>query len=355
MEKLKRYPSRSDDLLQAWESADELLLEEVVTLAPKPVRILLVQDQFGALASGLDGHEIVSLTDSYVSFKGSEMNTHGRIKPQNNWSEIEGKFDLVLIKIPSNLSYFEDLLANLRPHLDSSSRVICGVMVKHQVARSFELLQKYVGATHTSLAKKKARLIFAKVEKDPQASPYPVEVSIDSFPKPFLNHANLFSREKLDIGTRFFLEHIPAGDYGTILDLGCANGILGIRAKEKNPGAEIIFSDDSFQAITSSKMNYARYFDDEARFEWTNCYENGEKDSLDLVLCNPPFHQQRTVGDHIAWQMFQDSFRCLKKDGLLRVIGNSHLGYAETLKKIFGNSKTIATNSKFMIIDALKK
>ncbi|MGG5874279.1 catalase-related domain-containing protein, partial [Pseudomonas peli] len=29
------------------------------------------------------------------------------------------------------------------------------------------------------------------------------------------------------------------------------------------------------------------------------------EDSLDLVLCNPPFHQQQVVGDFLAWRMFQ--------------------------------------------------
>jgi 16S rRNA G1207 methylase RsmC len=39
---------------------------------------------------------------------------------------------------------------------------------------------------------------------------------------------------------------------------------------------------------------------------------------------------------------------------VIRVIGNSHLGYQFKLKKIFGNSKIIASNKKFMIIDAMK-
>jgi len=72
------------------------------------------------------------------------------------------------------------------------------------------------------------------------------------------------------------------------------------------------------------------------------------------VLCNPPFHQSHTLGDFIAWQMFEDAKHALRPGGLLRVIGNSHRGYQLKLKKIFGNSKIVATNSKFMIIDSYK-
>ncbi|MCT6716695.1 methyltransferase, partial [Staphylococcus aureus] len=42
-----------------------------------------------------------------------------------------------------------------------------------------------------------------------------------------------------------------------------------------------------------------------------------ERESLQLVLCNPPFHQQHAVSDHVAWQMFCDAKRCLKVGGEL--------------------------------------
>jgi 16S rRNA G1207 methylase RsmC len=252
------------------------------------------------------------------------------------------------------MSFFEDILCHLTTYLDSKSKVICGSMIKHLAPTSFDLLNKYIGNTTTSLAQKKARLIFADFEKNRVLSPYPLSIQIEHFKHPFTNHSNLFSRDKLDIGTRFFLEHIPFGDYSSILDLGCGNGIIGIKAKMINPSARIIFSDDSAMAIESAKTNYNIHFEDEADFFWTNCFEGRPKSSLDLVLCNPPFHQGNTIGDFIAWQMFQDAYDSLKKGGTLRVIGNSHLGYQIKLKKIFGNSRIVATNSKFIICDAIK-
>jgi 16S rRNA G1207 methylase RsmC len=227
-------------------------------------------------------------------------------------------------------------------------------MIKHLAPTSFELLNKYIGKTSTSLAQKKARLIFADFEKTKIHSPYPLTVKIESFEKKFTHHSNLFSRDKLDIGTRFFLEHIPRGDFESILDLGCANGIIGIKAKLNNPAARIIFSDDSAMAIESAKINYENHFTEEASFFWTNCFEGQPKNIVDLVLCNPPFHQGNTIGDFISWQMFEDAHTALKDGGTLRVIGNSHLSYPNKLKKIFGNSKIVATNSKFIICDARK-
>lgn len=351
---IKRYPLKKNDLLQGWDAADSLMLEHMKSLDLAGKRILIINDQFGALSCGLSDHDITSYTDSYVSYRGILFNSEEQIRPISNLNDLSGFYDYVLIQIPKNMSYLEDILIHLTNHLLPHSKLICGSMVKHLAPTSFDLINKYIGTTSTSLAVKKARLVFANFEKAKTQNTYPQKVKMDGFEKVFINHSNLFSREKLDIGTRFFLEHIPRGEFNSILDLGCANGIIGIKAKEQNPKAQIHYSDESFMAILSAKENYQNHFSAEPSLHWTNCYEDGAKNSLDLVLCNPPFHQGTTVGDFIATQMFKDSFSALKKGGFIRVIGNSHLGYQVKLKQIFGNSKIVATNNKFMIIDAHK-
>lgn len=355
MTEILRYPIRKNETLQGWDSADELALSHIKSLDLTDKKILVVNDQFGALSVGLEGFNFDSYTDSFVSSMGILQNSDQKVHPLKDLNELKGPYDLVLIQIPKNMSFFEDILATLTHHLHPGSKVICMAMVKHLSSTSFDLLGKYIGATTTSLAQKKARLIFANFEKTPALSPFPIQVHMDGFEKFFTNHSNLFSREKLDIGTRFFLEHIPQGNFEKILDLGCANGIIGIKAKMVNPKATIYFSDESYMAIKSSKANYEAYHSDPGIFHWTNCFENQEKNFLDLVLCNPPFHQQNTIGDFIAWQMFQDSYRSLKKGGSIRVIGNSHLGYHVKLSRLFGNSQIVAKNSKFMICESFKK
>ena len=352
---IKRYPFRKNDLLQGYDSADELCLEHMSTLDLNGKKILIINDHFGALSCGLIQYNPTVYTDSFVSMKGIQENSKGKIEAIHNFKDFSGQYDYVLIQLPKNMSYFEDILATLSQYLHKDSLIVCTGMVKHMAPTAFDLLQKYIGQTTTSLAKKKARLIFAPFQKEKVSSPYPIKINIENFSHPFSNNSNLFSREKLDIGTRFFLEHIPTGPYETILDLGCANGIIGIKAKKINPNAKIIFSDESSMAVESAKENYSQYFQDQAEFVWNNCFENRPKESVDLVLCNPPFHQGNTIGDFIAWQMFLDSFDCLKPGGTLRVIGNSHLGYQLKLKKIFGNSKIVATNAKFVICEATKR
>ena len=86
----------------------------------------------------------------------------------------------------------------------------------------------------------------------------------------------------------------------------------------------------------------------------TNILESFASEQADLILCNPPFHQQHVVGDMIAWQMFVQSRRVLKSEGELWIVGSRHLAYHTKLKKLFGNQTLVSTNNKFVILRAIK-
>jgi 23S rRNA (guanine1835-N2)-methyltransferase len=76
------------------------------------------------------------------------------------------------------------------------------------------------------------------------------------------------------------------------------------------------------------------------------------RESMDVVLNNPPFHSHQAVTDATAWQMFGDARTALRRGGELWVIGNRHLGYHVKLKRIFGNCETVASNAKFVVLRA---
>ena len=80
-----------------------------------------------------------------------------------------------------------------------------------------------------------------------------------------------------------------------------------------------------------------------------------ESSSLDLIPCNPPFHQQSTVSTDIAFNLFKSAKRALISGGQLWIVANRHLGYHMVLKRLFGNCTTEASNNKFVILKATKK
>jgi 16S rRNA G1207 methylase RsmC len=358
LEELKRYPSTTDKSLIAWDASDELIISEFENYSNDISinRVLILNDSFGALTKAFNHLRPTIYTDSFISKKAIQQNNkQDELSIINDLDFLESIYDLIILKVPKNMSFMEDILINLTKHMNKDSKLICSSMVKHLPKSAFDLINKYIGDTTTSLAKKKARLIYSRFVKQEATNRYPLQIDVPEWDESLINHSNLFSREKLDIGTRFFLENIPESTAHMILDLGCANGIIGLKAKQLNPESHIIFSDDSFMAIKSAKANFKKQFSlDDATFLWTNCYEDKSFPKVDIVLCNPPFHQGNTVGDFIARQMFRDSKNALNSNGVIIVIGNRHLGYHVRLKKLFGNLEKITQNKKFVILQSRK-
>jgi 16S rRNA (guanine1207-N2)-methyltransferase len=362
---LNRLPIRPRELLLAWDAGDEYLLN---TLAEqlKPgggERVLIINDSFGALAVALSAYRPYALSDSYLSQQATRLNlaANGLLERSVNLlsslDPLEGEFDLVLIKVPKTLALLEDELIRLRPHLSESTRIIVAGMVKTMPASVWKLLERLIGSTTTSLASKKARLIFVKLNVGLliPSNPYPICYPLEHTDYIISNHANVFSRDSLDIGTRFFLQYLPVRrDICDIIDLGCGNGLVGIIAAQRCPSAVVHFVDESFMAVASARDNFHRIFGGqrEATFRVGDGLMEVESGSADLILCNPPFHQQNTIGDQIAVGLFKQSLRILRKGGELWVIGNRHLGYHNYLNRLFGGHSVIAVNQKFIILKA---
>ena len=366
---LARYPVRKKTLLRAWDAADEYLLnhfyEECGNLArQQKLNILIVNDGFGALTTALANHNITVWTDSWLAQKGVQQNlgfnklSTDNIQMKNSIEAPVGNYDFIFIKIPKSLSLLEDQLIRIKPFLSAQTKLIAAGMAKSIHTSTLKLFEKYIGLTKTSLARKKARLIFCTVDENIPLvnSPYPKSYILENTKYTIFNHANVFSRESLDIGTRFFLQHLPqSGKYKTIIDLGCGNGVIGLIAAEKNSDAIVTFLDESFMAVESAKENFKAAFkgDRKSFFQVNDSLSGIEKNSADLILNNPPFHQDNAIGDEIAWQMFKQSKSVLKQKGELWVIGNRHLGYHIKLKKVFGNCEMVASNKKFVVLKSV--
>ena len=361
---LLRRPHTPHLPLQAWDAADEYLL----ALAKENIRsdapILIVNDQFGALALLAAQSRVASWSDSYSAHCAAQENLQrNRIDP-GQLSLIPAthipneKFAVVLWRIPKNIHLLQQQAAELRHCIDADTVIFAAGMQKHLPAQTADILGR-LGKTHYLLAQKKARAF--RVTPD-LSLPSPVHpktpsFSLSEFDLTLSAGPNVFAHDKFDIGARFFLDQfdkLPCAQH--IADLGCGNGVLGMRIKQLQPAAKIEFFDESYQAIASAQANYRtnglHETLPEAAFHVDDVLSHYTGEPLDLIVCNPPFHQGHVVGDHIAWQMFVQSKKHLRQGGEFWIVGNRHLDYHIKLKKIFGNCRQITANAKFVVFAA---
>lgn len=354
---IQRFPKSSSNL-RAWDAADEYLCNELLKnhdLTNK--ELLIFNDSFGALTVSLSQYSPTSVTDSFISqqsiLKNMELNNlnHSGTNLKNSLQSIDIKYDFVVIKIPKLMDYLIYFLSQIQNNIQQNCIILIAGMMKHIPKNLWNTLQNF-GECTTLPGVKKAKLLYLNITNKNIKSPYPNHFKLPGTDTKIFNHANVFSKASLDIGTRFLLDHLPnSGSPENIIDLGCGNGVIGLMLSIKYPQAHITFTDESYMAADSARMTMKHNFNDLSRFDFvtTDCLEGFESNSYDLIVNNPPFHQNSTLGTFIAEKMFKQSHKTLKVNGVLIVVANRHLPYYQKLKRLFKRTETIAGNKKFNV------
>jgi len=367
---LTRYPEDPRDQLRAWDAADTYLLRHLAESGTSlSGAVVVVGDRWGALTTALSAHEPTQITDSFLAREATLANLarcdadESAVRLLTTQDTPPDRIDVLLVRVPKSLALLEDQLHRLAPGVHEGTVVVGTGMVKEIHTSTLNLFERILGPTRTSLAEKKARLIFCT--PDPAlargANPWPYRYDLPDGIGPVsgrtvTNHAGVFCADRLDIGTRFLLQHLPRSRGAErVVDLGCGNGVVGTAVALANPEAELLFVDESYQAVASAEATYRANAEGTAEFRVGDGLADIPAASADLVLNNPPFHSHQATTDATAWRMFTGARRVLRPGGELWVIGNRHLGYHLKLRRLFGNSELVASDAKFVVLRAVKK
>ncbi|WP_405987189.1 methyltransferase [Streptomyces sp. NBC_00872] len=382
---LTRFPELPRDTLRAWDTADEYLLRHLAGTdtgtGPTDLSgtVVVLGDRWGALTTvlavrrldQLRAEPLVQITDSYLTQRATRANlrrggadTEG-VRLRSVRDTPPERIDVLLIRVPKSLALLEDQLHRLAPAVHPGTVVIGTGRVTEIHTSTLKLFEQILGPTRTSLAERKARLIFCApaAGRTRTPSPWPHSYTLPEglgavSGRTVVNHAGIFCAERLDIGTRFLLRNLPRR-HGPehVVDLGCGNGVIGTAAALANPAARVTFVDESFSAVASAEATFRANADAAAPADFL--LGDGLSDmpagTADLVLNNPPFHSHQATTDATAWRMFTGSRAALRPGGELWVIGNRHLGYHIKLRRLFGNCETVTSDPKFVILRAVKR
>ncbi|MEU6059551.1 methyltransferase [Streptomyces sp. NPDC047097] len=375
--RLTRFPEDPRERLRAWDAADEYLLRHLADpeKAVPSGTVAVVGDRWGALTTALadrhPGRPLVQITDSHLGQRATRANlTAAGIDPSTaslltTRDAPPERVDVLLVRVPKSLALLEDQLHRLAPAVHEGTLVIGTGMVKEVHTSTLRLFERIIGPTRTSLAVRKARLILATPDpglpRTPSPWPYRYELPADAARvagRPVVNHAGVFCADRLDLGTRFFLRHLPQGlDGRRVVDLGCGNGVVGLAVAVTDPGAELVLTDESYQAVASAEETFRANPDTastKAEFRTGDGLADFAPESVDVVLCNPPFHSHQATSDLTARRMFTGARRALRRGGELRVVANRHLGHHVTLRRVFGNCETVAGDPKFAVLRSVR-
>jgi len=365
---IERFGAARNRSLQAYNSADRLLLDKAYELKLAGEQILTINDTFGALS--IPTQATVTWTDSAVARDAILHNAEvcGQTPPHVIPS-IESPLvfatnaHCVLMQIPKQLAYFEQQLEALAAG-PGGLRLFAAGMDKHLAPGTADIIEKYFGCTERHRGKQKARLFSALLDS---GSTPPISRRNQIAPssywcEPIAQHltagSNVFSRQGLDQGSALLIHALgELPRVNNVLDLGCGNGVLGLASALTKGATHIAFCDESAQAIASARHNATHVLppDVKADFYWCNGLTGYSGAQVERILCNPPFHAGHVVDAAVGRHLLGACSEHLVSGGELVFVANRHLDYRGVLKKQFCSQEVIASDRRFVVTRALKR
>ncbi|AHK17562.1 class I SAM-dependent methyltransferase [Thalassolituus oleivorans] len=342
------YPKVPAHVSLPWDAADEYLLEHCNHSAS--ISTLLLNDRHGALSCALP--HAASYNDSASGRIATQRNRALNHSAQADFVDSPVIAQQVLIKIPKNWEQLLDQLALITAVAPTATVYLAG-MAKHIPVSWLQWLEQNASRYVQYKIVRKARLIEltpseSMLNSNDRFKGYKTESGLNLSALP-----GVFARQQMDIGTRVMLEHLPNVMTGTVCDLGCGNGLLALSIKQKHPETRVIATDDSLLAVESARRN-AEVNDLSIDVRHGNILQAVEE-SLDWVVCNPPFHDGHKQLTNIAEAMFLQSQQQLNPGGTLLVIANRHLPYLAKLKSLFASVDSLSSDKRFVVYECRKR
>ncbi|WP_443209503.1 class I SAM-dependent methyltransferase [Rhodococcus rhodochrous] len=366
-DRLRRFPDVEAPNLFAVNGANRLLLDEAASAleSAAPGTFVVVDDQYGALTLGAAvrfGAERIRVhQDSVVAERALAANAEregftDRYRSCGLDADLLAGTRVVLLRLPRSLSALTEIAETVARHADPEVVVFAGGRDKHIGLAMNDVLAASFAEVRASRGRQKSRVLTARGATPGPAS-YPVRERLDELDLTVVAHGAAFAGPRLDIGTRFLLEHFPNldADARLAVDLGCGTGILAAMLARQLPAVRVIATDQSAAAVASAaETAAANGLADRIDTLRDDAASSVAAGSVDLVVCNPPFHIGAAVHTGAARKMFDAAARILRPGGQMWTVYNRHLDYRPALAGIVGPTRVEGRNRKFTVTRSVR-
>jgi len=163
----------------------------------------------------------------------------------------------------------------------------------------------------------------------------------------FYTDNGVFSKDKLDFGTRTLLESIPINELkGNILDVGCGYGVIDV-VLGKLTDARYEGIDINKRALHLASMNAKLNNVSNIQFYESNVYHNVNK-KYDYIITNPPIR----AGKSVVYDIVMNARNYLLDDGVLYIVVRKEQGAKSMLRDLeqYYKVEAINKNKGFFVI-----
>lgn len=168
-----------------------------------------------------------------------------------------------------------------------------------------------------------------------------------------LTDAGVFSRGRIDFGTRLLIETVPLPQVGPILDLGCGYGPIGITLAKLLPHLVVYMSDPNRRAASLAQQNAERNGAANVRIYVGEGYTPFPPEvRFGAIVTNPPIR----AGKRVVYGLVEGARERLLAGGTLTCVAQTKQG-AKSLRahieSVFGNVAELEKDGGYRVFHAV--
>jgi 16S rRNA (guanine1207-N2)-methyltransferase len=170
----------------------------------------------------------------------------------------------------------------------------------------------------------------------------------------FLTSSGVFSKRRVDLGTRLLVASMILPEEGYVLDVGCGYGAVGVAAAAFSPNLRVFMVDVNTRAVwlagENIKLNGVR----NAEVRRGYLYEPVKELSFNCVLSNPPV----SAGMETVEAIIVEAPKHMADKALFQMVVRSKIGGKRlriTLEEAFGNVEILARKSGYRVLVSEKQ
>ena len=165
----------------------------------------------------------------------------------------------------------------------------------------------------------------------------------------FLTASSVFSKRKIDSGTRLLIESMVLPEKGCVLDVGCGYGAVGITVAKLNPKLHVVMTDVNARAVRLAKKNVELNRVTNTEVLYGFFYEPVEDLKFNSILSNPPV----SAGMDTVKSIIVGASNVMAAGGSFQMVIRSKIGaklLPALFSETFGNCEVVARESGFRVL-----
>ncbi len=165
-----------------------------------------------------------------------------------------------------------------------------------------------------------------------QSEPHSLHAILRGRELTFFTDHGVFSRRGIDEGTRLLIESMPSLATGTLLDLGCGYGAIGIALAVASPDLRVSMVDINARAVElalrNAVLNRVERRVDAAQGDGFDALPASAL--FDTIALNPPIR----AGKQVIFRLYEEAYARLRGVGRLFVVIRKQQGAESSEKRL---------------------